>query len=206
MIKLLNKNVLLNHKNIFLGILASVFFACISLDGYKYYPVALMMCPALLFTFVVGKMCYMEDSISTKQFLMALPITKKDLIFEKNILSYLCIVIGEVIANSVGILISVIKQQAPYFNFNLIIGMSIFVLLYNTLFIWLNYKYDYSKTQFTPYILLGMMLLLFKFGTNFLAKVSSKGPSFLSLCAIGAAAIFLNYIILEILSKNKRDF
>jgi len=97
---LLTKYILLNKKNIMFGVLATVVYSFISFDEQRFYPVALLMCPSLLFTFVVGKMCYMEDPDATQQFLLSLPITKRDLVFEKNIVSYLCIAAGVAIAIS----------------------------------------------------------------------------------------------------------
>ena len=137
---LLFKYVLLNKRNVIYGILAAVFFAAISIDGHRYYPVALMMCPSLLFSFVVGKMCYMEDSTS------------------------ICIVVGILIANTGGWIIAIMKSRAFYSDLPLMLAICIFLIIYNTVYIFLNYRYDYSKTQFTPYILLGLMLVLFKFG------------------------------------------
>lgn len=80
---LLWKNWLLHRKNIILGIVFAVFFSTITIDGAKYYTVSLMMCPALIFSWTVGKICYMEDSIATKQFLLSLPVSKWEIIFEK---------------------------------------------------------------------------------------------------------------------------
>lgn len=166
MINLLKKNWLLNKKNIVFGLLSSLFFSLINLDGDKYYTVAIMMCPSLLFSFVVGKMCYLEDSETTQQFLLSLPLTKEMIILEKLILSYLCIVIGCTINMISSMTICIAQKRVFYFNWNIIIIMSIFLIIYNTTYLVLNYKYDYFKTQFTPYILLGAMFILYKFGED----------------------------------------
>ena len=172
---------MLNKKNIILGILVSFFFSIISIDGYKYYPVALMMCPSLLFSFIVGKMCYIEDPIATQQFLLSLPISKKDIVFEKNILSYVCVILGMFIANVGSFIIDMIFSREFYFDINMIIITSIFLIIYNTIYIGLNYKYDYSKTQFTPYILLVLMFVLFKFGNSILNAVSLSNTILLTI-------------------------
>lgn len=70
------KYLILNKKNILIGLLVSFIFSTIAFDDNKYYTVALLMVPSLLFSFVVGKVCYEEDSKSTKEFLLALPIKK----------------------------------------------------------------------------------------------------------------------------------
>ncbi len=202
---LLFKYVLLNKRNVIYGILAAVFFAAISIDGHRYYPVALMMCPSLLFSFVVGKMCYMEDSTSTRQFLLSLPVSRADTIFEKNIMSYICIVAGILIANTGGWIIAIMKNRAFYSDLPLMLAICIFLIIYNTVYIFLNYRYDYSKTQFTPYILLGLMLVLFKFGDELMDFFDNN----LFIIWLGAlcVAIGLNwYILLKLGSDNRGMF
>lgn len=199
--KLLFKYVFLNKKNVMVGFGATIIFSLIGIDGHRYYPAALMMCPALLFSFVVGKMCYLEDSTATQQFLFALPVAKKDIIFEKNIMSYICIIAGLVVANLTECIIDMLKMQTMYFDISLILIMGIFLILYNTIYIFLNYKYDYSKTQFTPYILLGVMLVLFKFGGEVGRFMNDKYAVWWGIGVIGA--VFLNIFILQKLSDCK---
>ena len=91
MIYLLRKNWLLYKKNIVLGVLFATFFSIITIDGAKYYTVSLMMCPSLMFSWTVGKICYMEDSNATRQFLLSLPVSKKDIINYEIILSFFSI-------------------------------------------------------------------------------------------------------------------
>lgn len=79
--------------------------------------------------------------------------------------------------------------------------MGIFLILYNTIYIFLNYKYDYSKTQFTPYILLGVMLVLFKFGGEVGRFMNDKYAVWWGIGVVGA--VFLNIFILQKLSDCK---
>ena len=190
---LLFKYVLLNKRNVIYGILAAVFFAAISIDGHRYYPVALMMCPSLLFSFVVGKMCYMEDSTSTRQFLLSLPVSRTDIIFEKNIMSYICIVVGILIANTGGWIIAIMKSRAFYSDLPLMLAICIFLIIYNTVYIFLNY------------ILLGLMLVLFKFGDELMDFFDNN----LFIIWLGAlcVAIGLNwYILLKLGIDNRGMF
>lgn len=198
--KLLKKNLLLNKKNIIIGILIAFFFSSISIDGNRYYSVALMMCPALLFNSVVGKMCYMEDSLSTQQFLLSLPISIRDIVLEKNILSYICIVVGIGIANIGSIIINLIKFGTVYFEVNINIIIAMALIVYNTVYISLNYKFDYSKTRFTPYILLVFMFILFKFGSEIVGVISS-GKTVILLCT-GIIIIVANYMILNYIAAD----
>lgn len=185
-----------------MGILISIFFSSISIDGNQYYSVALMMCPALLFNSVVGKMCYMEDSLATQQFLLSLPISIHNIIFEKNILSYICILAGIGIANISSIIINLIRFKEIYFEININIIMAIVLIVYNTVYIILNYKFDYSKTRFAPYILLVFMFILFKFG-NEIINIISLGKSIVLIC-IGVVIILLNYILLNYIAIDYR--
>jgi len=192
---LLAKYILLNKKNIVFGVLATVFYSFISLDEQKFYLGALLMCPSLLFTFVVGKMCYMEDSDATQQFLLSLPITKRDLVFEKNIVSYLCIVIGMAIAIFMKFLADIIMKREFGWNINLIIIFIVLSILYNTIYIFLNYKFDYSKVQFTSFILVGIMVVVIKFGNDIINTIYAS--EFWMFACIGIVTMALNYLVLR---------
>lgn len=166
--KLLMKNLILNKKNILVGLLLSILFSSILIDGNKYYPAALLMSPSLLFSCVVGKMCYIESSEGTKSFLQALPINRKQIICEKNIVAFLTILLGILIVNLMGLIINQILNTSFQVSISLILLMAGFLVVYNTVFIFLNYKFDYSKTQLTPYIVLLAMFVLFKYGKDIL--------------------------------------
>src|SRR5699024_4792066 len=104
--KIFYKYIYLNGKNIIYGLLSALFFSTIALDSNKYYSVALLMVPSLLFSFIVGKMCYEEDSNSTKEFLLALPIKKQEIALEKNLIGHSCIILGITIVNSMFFIIN----------------------------------------------------------------------------------------------------
>lgn len=149
--------------------------------------------------------CKMEDSTSTRQFLLSLPVSRADTIFEKNIMSYICIVAGILIANTGGWIIAIMKSRAFYPDLPLMLAICIFLIIYNTVYIFLNYRYDYSKTQFTPYILLGLMLVLFKFGDELMDFFDNN----LFIIWLGAlcVAIGLNwYILLKLGIDNRGMF
>lgn len=116
-------------------------------------------------------------------------------------MSYICIITGLAIANLTECIIDMLKMQTMYFDISLILIMGIFLILYNTTYIFLNYKYDYSKTQFTPYILLGVMLVLFKFGEKVGQFMDDKYTVWWGIGVI--SAVFLNIFILQKLSDCK---
>ncbi len=196
--RLLKKYVILNRRNLIYGLLLAVGFGTIAFDGVTYYPVALLMAPSLLFTFAVGKMCYEEDSKSTRHFLLSLPVPPKTLILEKNIMSHLCIVVGMLIVNAVFYIINILlRREVVFFSLNAIMLFSIVLITYNALYIWLNYKFDYSKTQYTSYILLVLMFALFKFRGTFIEKVAishTGGLSVLLVCLSLGSFYFLSRV------------
>lgn len=200
MLASIRKSWILNRKNVLLGFVLAVLFSLITLDSQKYYSVALMMCPSFLFTYLVGKMCYFEDASASKQFLLSMPISKKDLIAEKNYLSFLSIFIGLVLAIGSSAITDVMLKRELLFDLKLILGVILALVLYNTVYISLNYCFDYSITQFTPYLLLVFMLILFKFGDKvmlFFARVNLVGLILLLLGELVA-----NYFVIHVLSKR----
>jgi len=203
MVKLIKKNFTLNKMNFLFGILGALIFGSISLDGHRYYAVALMMCPSLLFTFTVGKMCYMEDSVASQQFLMALPVSKKDIVFEKNFWSYFSILIGLTIAISSSLIVDLLLAREFYYDINTTLVMAIFLIIFNTVYITLNYRYDYSKTQLTPSILLVFMIAFFKFGNDIINFVSLSNLSVLIALVLMVSGA--NYYILDKLALTDME-
>lgn len=188
------KYLILNKKNILIGLLVSFIFSTIAFDDNKYYTVALLMVPSLLFSFVVGKVCYEEDSKSTKEFLLALPIKKSSIVVEKNIIGQICIFVGFVIVHIMFYLINkIFKGTDVIFSFDVVLVISIFLIVYNNIYIFLNYKFDYSKTQFASYIVFVFMLILFKFSNNFLSLINNLNTYilFLIVIAISCISIFI---------------
>lgn len=173
-----------------------MFFSTIAYDGNKYYFTALLMAPSLMFGFIVGKMCYMEDQGSTKEFLLSLPVKKNGVVIEKYIVGMFCSYIGVVIVNLMFYLINnTIFNRAFLPNIHASVSVLIFLTIYNHVYLFLNYKFDYSKTQFTTYIILIFMLLLFKFGGDFMMNVGKL--NFMILVLILFLITMLSLITLD---------
>lgn len=186
------KYLILNIKNILIGLLVSFIFCTIAFEDIsnKYYAVSLLMVPSLLFSFVVGKVCYEEDSKSTKEFLLALPIKKSSIVSEKNIIGQICIFVGFVIVHIMFYLISLIfSGKNMIFSFKVVFVIAIFLIIYNTIYIFLNYKFDYSKTQFASYIVFVFMLILFKFSNNLVSLINNLNTYILFLILIAMSCI-----------------
>lgn len=184
------KYVYLNRKNLLLGVICAFFFGTIAFDSNKYYSVAMLMAPSLLFSFVVGKMCYEEDSKSTKEFLLSLPMQKNDIVLEKNIVGQICILVGFLIINIMfGIANVIFRRTEFYLNIYTMLIIACFLIVYNTIYIFLNYKFDYSKTQFSSYIIFALMIILFKFGNEFIEIIRDINSYLLIVIVIFLSSI-----------------
>lgn len=196
--KIFFKYIYLNNRNLIFGVLSACFFALIAFDSNKYYSVALLMVPSLLFNFIVGKMCYEEDSKATKEFLLAMPILKRDIALEKNIIGQICIVVGFCLVNVVFWIVNILFRKSDmFFDMDTMLIIMCFLIVYNTIYIFMNYKFDYSKTQFSSYIVLAVMLILFKFGNEFEDMIDCVNSYFLFLVvvviSIGSSLITKKY-------------
>ena len=184
------KYVYLNRKNLLLGVICAFFFGTIAFDSNKYYSVAMLMAPSLLFSFVVGKMCYEEDSKSTKEFLLSLPMQKNDIVLEKNIVGQICILVGFLIINIMfGIANVIFRRTEFYLNIYTMLIIACFLIVYNTIYIFINYKFDYSKTQFSSYIIFALMIILFKFGNEFIEIIRDINSYLLIVIVIFLSSI-----------------
>lgn len=87
----------------------------------------------------------------------------------------------------------IFKGTDVIFSFDVVLVISIFLIVYNNIYIFLNYKFDYSKTQFASYIVFVFMLILFKFSNNFLSLINNLNTYilFLIVIAISCISIFI---------------
>lgn len=194
MINLIRKTMVINKKYVLIAVLASCFFSSISLDGNKYYTVALMMCPALLFVFVVGKVCYIEGNNATRSFLDTLPVAKKHIILEKNILGLISIALGLAIAQCGGYIFDLVLHRPFYTDTTLILYMGCFMVAFTTLYLILNYLINYSAAQTTTYGLAVLMAILFKYGKVIQSMDLHFSLGFIMLLGI----LIVNYLVFNI--------
>lgn len=200
---LLRKYFIMNRKNSLIGVAAAVLFSCIIVEGAEYYAVSLLMSPSLLFSFIVGKLCYMEDESSTRIFLLSLPIGRKELILEKNIASYGCIIAGLILSNLIFFAVDVIWGREIYFNLSVNLIMASFLIFYNSIYLVLNYSFDYSKTQFTSFIIMALMMVLFKFRKGVFYTVSGSGLTTVSVVLL-LSVVALNGLVFKILGEKQK--
>lgn len=200
---LLRKYFIMNRKNSLIGVAAAALFSCIIVEGAEYYAVSLLMSPSLLFSFIVGKLCYMEDESSTRIFLLSLPIGRKELILEKNIVSYGCIIAGLILSNLIFFAVDVIWGREIYFNLSVNLIMASFLIFYNSIYLVLNYSFDYSKTQFTSFIIMALMMVLFKFRKGVFYTVSGSGLTTVSVVLL-LSVVALNGLVFKILGEKQK--
>lgn len=192
MLNLLWKDIQFNKKQILIGILAALFFSSIILDGQKYSYAGVLMIPSLLFTFMVGKMCHVEDQKSVVHFLSSLPIKKSEIVMSKYVMSYISLLMGILI---MGIVNVVARLFIPaYYDVFSPVSLTIlaFVIVYNSIYLYLNFKLSYAHAQHTVYVLLFMMILCFSIFGKYKAYVpfDLSGQSI-----IGWVALLISMII-----------
>lgn len=192
MLNLLWKDIHFNKKQIIIGIFAALFFSCIIADGQKYSYVGILMIPSLLFTFMVGKMCYVEDQKSVVHFLSSLPIKKSEIVMSKYIMSYISIILSLCIIMIVNFVAHFFTsaQYEIFSAISLIVISS--VIVYNSIYLFMNYRFSYAYAQQTVYVLLFMMILCFSlFGKfNGSIPVNTINQSLIGLIVLLSSILF----------------
>lgn len=145
----------------------------------------------------------MEDESSTRIFLLSLPIGRKELILEKNIASYGCIIAGLILSNLIFFAVDVIWGREIYFNLSVNLIMASFLIFYNSIYLVLNYSFDYSKTQFTSFIIMALMMVLFKFRKGVFYTVSGSGLTTVSVVLL-LSVVALNGLVFKILGEKQK--
>lgn len=169
----MNKYNYLNGIDLLLGILSAIFFSSIVFDSSKYYPVALLMVPAFLFYFIASKMYYKEDDKSNNKFILRLLAPRGNIMLGKNIAGQLCIVLGIIAVYVMLKIANVIFSRADIMpDINVVLVIVCILIAYNTIYIYLYYKFGESKAQILSYIMFALMIILFKFGNEFIEVVS----------------------------------
>ena len=168
-----NKYIYLNGIDLLLGILSAIFFSSIVFDSSKYYPVALLMVPAFLFYFIVSKMYDNDDEKSNNKFIMRLLAPKGNIMLGKSVAGQLCIIFGIIAVYVMLKIANVIFSRVDIMpDINVVLVIACILIAYNTIYIYLYYKFGESKAQILSYVMFGLMITLFKFGNEFIELVS----------------------------------
>ena len=206
---LIIKDIRFNQKYFLLGLIVSFGFTFIILDGIKYEVASYFMVPSLLFSLMVGKMCHMEDTISVYNFLKSLPCKKRNIVVSKYIESFGTIGISYLIFVMSNVILSNFTENQYNLTSSIMLYMFSIVIIYNSLYLYLNYKFNYSTAQQTNFILI--MVYIAILGGGQYIKDNSMLYEMLNKGTTGIIAFLLSVIIsimfcaLSIKSIEKRN-
>ncbi|MBE5775527.1 MAG: hypothetical protein E7337_16645, partial [Clostridiales bacterium] len=144
MFQLIKKDILFNWKWALLLVVVAVFFPVVfCLDEFEtrltlwVYILGVMLANSHL----VSKSCYLDDSMQTRRFLAALPVTKAQLIASKYALGLLSMVVSlsltSLSALSLGLQPSIQSVQIS----------AIYLLLYYAVFLGAYFRTNYSNAE-----------------------------------------------------------
>lgn len=193
MLNLIYKDIYFNLKQVLLGVLAAIGFSLIILDGEKYSLVPMLMVPSLLFSLMIGKVCNIEDKRSVYNYLRSLPIKKSYIVISKYIESYLVMILGYIILAAVNFVIGFfIDSQYDLTSSIILITFSI-VIIYNSLYLYMNFKFSNAQAQQSVYVLMVLYFLTFS-GYNYIKKEFGASV-ILSDSMLGWACIILSLVM-----------
>lgn len=179
MFNLIIKDISFNIKNVFLGLLAVIVFSMVIVDGSRFALVAIMMCPSLLFSLSIGKMCNKEDNKSVYHFLNSLPIKREDIVRSKFVESYLVLIVSF----SMLMLINIVLKATIGIQYNLFSTFSLIVnavlIIYNSTYLFLNFKFSNANAQQAVFVLVILYLGIIK-GADFLKGIFGQTISLTS--------------------------
>jgi len=195
MINLIFKDIYFNLRQVVFGVLASIGFSLIILDGEKYSIVALLMVPSLLFSFSVGKMCHVEDKRSVYNYLKALPIKKSNIVISKYIESYLVLIIGYIILSTTNFILSFFSKNQYDLTSIIVLIIFSFVAIYNSVYLFMNFKFGYAQAQQSVYVL---MVLYFLAITGYSYIQKNSGASLVLSSNIFGWSFFIFSLLLSL--------
>jgi len=204
MLNLIVKDLVFNARQVLIGLLMSMFGFLTILDGPKYAAIGLFMVPALLFSQIVGKSCYMEDKDNAFKFLKSLPISKNNVVLSKYVECIITLVCSYVFMYLVNLALTSLGLSKYVFNFNLVAYMASVLLLYFSVYLWIFFKYNFASAQHSTFFILMGSVAFYKI-QDYLKITSIKIPGFFTgintsytLFAVALAA----FIVLIKLSIN----
>lgn len=154
MINLILKDIYFNTQQVCFGFLTALIFSSIILDSAGLGMLSILMVPSLLFSFIVGKMCHMEDKTSVYNYLKSLPIKKSYIVISKFIESYLILIIAYLMLIAVNFGISFFVRARYDLTSSITLIVFSIVIIYNSMYLFLNFKYSYAQAQQTVYVLM----------------------------------------------------
>ncbi|MEG0691153.1 MAG: ABC-2 transporter permease [Clostridium sp.] len=205
MLNLIIKDLLFNKKQCIYGLLGGMLVSLMIIDDVSFSLAGIILVPGILFSFIVGRMCYLEDNISVKSLLQSLPIKKSDIVISKYLEGYLTFIISYIILILANFIIGFFyENRYDLTSYFIIIGFSI-VNIYNSLYLYLNFRYNYETAQKAVYVLLGIFFLA-AFGYKYMAMFGIDNMSMMgiSICVIMISVLTsILFCYLSIKNYNK---
>lgn len=165
MIQLILKDFNFNKKNIYISFLMCLIgFYLISQDGQRYKILACTLIPLLLFNFIIGKLCFVEDRDKVFKYIQALPIKKSHFVIAKYFEGFVVLVVSFVFIFIENFILKILNKN--YFNLDLQYALLIFsiMLIYVGIFFFLYFRFNYQVANqtlvvFYIFCLIGYKLL-----------------------------------------------
>jgi hypothetical protein len=149
----------------------------------------------VIFTVFIRRSCYVEDTSYSKNFLKLLPVSKKHIVQEKFLLSYLTFIPSLLVF----FVSSFIYQFFFHMSFQIDITSVLIVLslliVYFGLYLFLYFKFDFSIAQYSTFLIAIFYFIILKFQEFF---IGSQGTQFYFGIAVVAVAVLVNYIFMKL--------
>ena len=187
MLNLLWKDFYFNKRQIALGILFALGFSVIIADGQQFSSSGILMIPSLLFSFMVGKMCQVEDQKSVFHFLSSLPVKKSEMVMSKFVMSYVSLLLGLLIMLGANVIAKFFTEASYQLLSMSSLMILAFVIVYNGVYLFINFKFGYAQAQHTIYVILAAMILCFSLTGNYAASMPVQ---LLNNTMVGLATLF----------------
>lgn len=199
---LIFKEIQFNKKNVILSVIIPlVSTILIGFDNGNYGLMAFYMSWILSFNFFVGKSCYADEQGSTLNYLKTLPIKVGNIVNIKFFLTLTTMIQGWGIVYISNFMLTTLGRNGHVVNYKLIILLLSIHLLYCGLYLYLFYRFNYSATQYSFFVVFVVLLLTKMLGSNkYLDITNIHLNRFLPYIVI-TLALFL-FIVLWKLSKN----
>ncbi|SFE90165.1 ABC-2 transporter permease [Trichococcus pasteurii] len=200
MLKIVKKDILISRKNLLLVsayiVLVPVLFYLTKDDKQMYLPFYTSLFPIAFF---LNRNCYQEDNVNIRQFIRTLGVSQKKFMLAKYLITLAIIVFATAT--------TAIEQQLLYGSFSpFILSIAFFVTaMYAGVFLFLFYVFDYSYSQFTLYVIMGVLLIgiaLSKFNSSLFSDLYVQLDQ-LHPAIIFALSLVLYSLIFFISTVNK---
>lgn len=162
-LKIIYKDISFNIRQALLGVLGSAIVICLMvLDETKFSTFTFFMVPMFMFSFAVGRMCYMEDKDNVYMSLKALPINKKHIVLSKYIESFIIVILSYVLIYLANFVLGLFGIKYYSFNISLISFLAGILIIYFSIYLLIFFKYNFSSAQQTLTIIFIGFLGIFK--------------------------------------------